>query len=206
MKIIFLDRDGVINEYPGDTRYVSSWGEFHFLPGVKGALGRLSADGYKIFIISNQAGVSKGIYSQGALDEITDKMLKELDKSGAKVYGVYYCIHRDEDNCSCRKPKVGLLEIALKEHNIPMDELANSFFVGDSIRDIQTGQSAGCKTILVFSGKEKPRGQSPSWGRVPLSIQPDFTAKDLSEAVDLILGAPSRAAERVSPEGQKGCP
>ena len=182
--VVFLDRDGVINEYPGDTRYVTSWEEFHFLPGVKEALGRLIKVGYNIFIVSNQAGVAKGIYSEEILDEITSNMLNELNSSGVEISGVYYCIHRDDDNCSCRKPKTGLLERALKEHNISQDILSKSFFVGDSIRDIQAGQSVGCRTILVLSGKEKQGNQS-GW-----SIQPDLTARDLSEAVDLILGVP----------------
>jgi D-glycero-D-manno-heptose 1,7-bisphosphate phosphatase len=182
MCVVFLDRDGVINEYPGDTKYVTSWREFHFLPGVKNALQRLLQAGYKIFIVSNQAGVAKSIYTKETLDDITIKMLKELSDSGIKISGVYYCIHRDEDNCSCRKPKAGLLEKALREHNISKGVLSHSFFVGDSIRDIQTGQSVGCRTILVFSGKEKP-GNHNSW-----LIQPDFTARDLPDAVDLIFG------------------
>jgi len=181
MKVVFLDRDGVINKYPGDTKYVISWQEFHFLPGVKEDLGRLTQAGYKIFIVSNQAGVAKGLYSKEVLDDITNKMLKELESSGAVVEGVYYCLHRDEDNCSCRKPKAGLLEKALQEHDIPKDALKSTFFVGDSIRDIQAGKGAGCKTILVFSGKEKP-GSHTDW-----LVQPDFTAADLSEAVGLIL-------------------
>jgi histidinol-phosphate phosphatase family protein len=194
MKIVFLDRDGVIDKYPGDTSYVTAWGEFHFLPGVKEAMGRLTQVGYKIFIVSNQAGVAKGLYTKNALDDITNKMLQELESSGAAVEGVYYCLHRDEDNCSCRKPKAGLLEKALQEHNIPKGALKGAFFVGDSIRDIQAGKSAGCKTILVFSGKEKP-GSHTVW-----SVQPDFTARDLPEAVDLILGTSFQLNTRVSPD------
>ncbi len=193
MKVIFLDRDGVINHYPGDTRYVTSWKEFRFLPGVKKALKRLTEAGYKIFVVSNQSGVSKGIYSKKRLDEITGRMLKELDKSKVKISGVYYCIHRNEDNCSCRKPKVGLIEIALREHNIARKVLKRSFFVGDSITDVQTGKNAGCKTILVFSGKEDPRNHN-NW-----PIQPDFTAANLSEAVDLILGTPLRLISKGVP-------
>ena len=107
MKAVFLDRDGVINQYPGDTKYVSSWADFHFIPGGKLALKRLKVVGYKIFIISNQAGVAKGIYSEGRLNEITGNMLSELSSAGIEIAGVYYCTHRDEDNCSCRKPKTG---------------------------------------------------------------------------------------------------
>jgi len=181
MNVVFLDRDGVINKYPGDREYVTSWEEFRFLPGVKQALRKLSTAGYKIFVISNQAGVIKGVYSQQALDEITQNMMKELTNSNAGLEAVYYCIHRDEDNCNCRKPKIGMIEQALREHAIPKSALKQSFFVGDSTVDIETGRNAGCKTILVFSGKEKPRDKA-NWRE-----SPDFTAGNLSEAVDIIL-------------------
>src|SRR3990167_6553363 len=107
MKAIFLDRDGVINKYPGDTKYVTSWKEFRFLPNAKKAIALLTGKKYPIFVISNQAGVSKGLYTQDALNNITNRMLKALEKSGARISAVYYCTHRDEDHCSCRKPKAG---------------------------------------------------------------------------------------------------
>lgn len=182
MRVIFLDRDGVINQYPGDSNYVKSWIEFHFLPKVKSALKKLSNNGFKIFIISNQAGVSKGIYFKGDLDLITKNMLKELGKQ-VKIAGVYYCTHREQDNCSCRKPKAGLIEQAIDKLRKESQkiELERSYFIGDTIRDIETGKRAGLKTILVFSGKEKPENKD-SW-----RILPDFTACDLQEAVNLVL-------------------
>jgi histidinol-phosphate phosphatase family protein len=180
-KLVFLDRDGVINKYPGDREYVTSWKNFKFLPYVKDALKNLTQAGYKIFIASNQAGVTKGIYSKRALAGITAKMLKDLRKQKINIDGVYYCIHRNEDNCSCRKPKTGLLEKALKDHKIPRVNLKHSFFIGDTVRDISTGKNAGCKTILVFTGKEKA-GNKKEW-----EIQPDFVAKNLKEAVDIVL-------------------
>lgn len=181
MKVVFLDRDGVINRYPGDKKYVTSWQEFRFLPNVRSALKKLSRAGCKIFIVSNQAGITKGIYSQQALDGITHKMLEKLREDKVILDGVYYCIHRDEDNCDCRKPKTGMLKQALKEHNISKRVLKKSFFVGDTIGDIKTGKSSGCKTILVFSGKEKPQNKS-DWQE-----SPDFTVKDLLEATEIIL-------------------
>jgi histidinol-phosphate phosphatase family protein len=185
MKIVFLDRDGVINKYPGDKKYVTSWKDFRFLPNARQALKRLSKARCRIFVVSNQAGIIKGIYSQQALDEITRKMIKELAESKVVLDKVYYCIHRDEDNCNCRKPKIGMIEQALIDHNIPKKALKQSFFVGDTIRDIETGKNAGCKTILVFSGKEKPCNEA-SW-----KVVPDFTVKDLSQAVDIILARSS---------------
>lgn len=183
VKAVFLDRDGVINQYPGDYQYVKSWSEFHFLPNVQAALKDLNNNGFKIFIISNQAGVSKGIYSQEALDEITANMLKDFYAAGVDICGVYYCTHQEKDNCSCRKPKIGLVEKGLagmEEAGLNID-IPGSYFIGDTMRDIETGKSGGLKTILVFSGKEKPENKK-NW-----SILPDFTAQDLERAVDLIL-------------------
>ena len=183
MKVIFLDRDGVINKYPGDFEYVKFWREFHFLPKVKLALKKLNEARFKIFVVSNQAGVSKNIYSQENLDFITKNMLKELKDEGIEISEVYYCTHRQEDNCSCRKPNTGLIEEALNKlkkegHKVKLEK---SYFVGDTIRDIETGKKAGLKTILVFSGKEKPENKD-AW-----QFSPDFTASDLYEAVQEII-------------------
>jgi len=183
MRAVFLDRDGVINEYPGDADYVKSWEEFRFLPAAKLGLKKLSDRGIAIFVISNQAGVSKGIYSQQILDLITNNMLRQLRDYGADINGVFYCIHRNEDKCCCRKPKTGLIDMAiakLKKEGKKI-ELAESFFVGDTVRDMQTGRAAGLKTIMLFSGKEKPENKN-HW--VSLS---DFTARDLLEATEIIL-------------------
>jgi histidinol-phosphate phosphatase family protein len=183
VKAVFMDRDGVINEYPGDLKYVTAWSEFHFLPRVQEALKKLNDCGYKIFIISNQAGVSKGVYSQKNLDLITRNMLEDFKKYAIVISGVYCCTHRPEDNCSCRKPKTGLVDIAMnkfKAENLYV-ELSKSYFVGDTIRDIETGKAAGLKTILVFSGKEKPENIN-SWSSLP-----DFATQDLFEAVNIIL-------------------
>lgn len=174
-----MDRDGVINKYPGDSDYVKSWREFKFLPRVKPALKKLSDAGFKIFIISNQAGVGKGIYSQKNLDLITEKMLEELCRHNIRIAGIYYCIHRLEDNCSCRKPRIGLVNKATaKIRNKGRIWRAQSYFIGDTIRDVETGKNAGLKTILVFSGKEKPENRN-NWKAFP-----DFTALDLFAAVD----------------------
>ncbi len=183
MKAVFLDRDGVINKYPGDLQYVKSWKEFSFLARVKAALKKLHQNGFKVFVVSNQAGISKGIYSQKVLDNITENMFKNL--GGPYISGVYYCIHKNEDNCKCRKPKAGLVHLAIADARQRGQHIdtKKSFFIGDTIRDIQTGRSAGLKTILVFSGKEKLENKD-SWQE-----QPDFTAKDLSGAVKIILKA-----------------
>jgi histidinol-phosphate phosphatase family protein len=178
MKAIFLDRDGVINRYPGDTKYVRSWKEFRFLPGAKQAIAKLNKAGFEIFIVSNQAGVGKGIFSQKKLNLITKNMLAEIEKSHGKIKRILYCTHRPEENCPCRKPRAGLIVIA--KNNYPV-KLKESFFIGDTIRDVHTAKVAGCKSILVLSGKEK-QANHKNW-----EIQPDFVFADLWEAAEFIL-------------------
>jgi len=178
MKALFLDRDGVINRYPGDTNYVTSLREFRFLPRAKKAIALLSKNKFKIFVISNQAGVGKGLYSQDTLDSITERMSKGVMGAGGKIERAYYCTHRQEENCSCRKPKTALIDKASKAYNI---DLKRTFFIGDSIRDVITAKSAGCKSILVLSGREKLSNQ-PNW-----PVGPDFIFKDLWEAAKFIL-------------------
>jgi len=183
MKAIFLDRDGVINQYPGDTEYVKSWKEFHFLPKVKPALKKLNEHGFRLFIISNQAGIARGIYPQKELDLITENMLRQLKKVGVDISGVFYCTHRKEDNCSCRKPRTGLIELAISklQKEGAHIRIKDSYFIGDTLSDIETGKSAGLRTILVFSGKEQAQNKD-NW-----QLLPDFTCQDLSQAVRIIL-------------------
>jgi histidinol-phosphate phosphatase family protein len=183
--VVFLDRDGVINEYPGDFNYVARLEEFKLLPHVRTPLEKLCAAGYHLFVVSTQAGVSKGLYTRKDLDAMDAAMKKEL---GGKVNfdGIFYCTHRSEENCSCRKPKTGLLERGLAhltQQGLSVDK-GRSFFIGDSIVDVQTGKNAGVRTILVFSGREKKENRT-AWQAVP-----DHTADALAQAADIILNNP----------------
>ncbi len=179
-KTIFIDRDGVINKDPGgwtEHNYVTKWQYFIFLPNAIEALKKLNKAGYDIVVISNQAGISKGYYSHRELKDVNQKMTKEIEKNGAKLKKVYYCIHQDSDNCDCRKPKIGLFKKAEKELGI---KAAGNYFIGDGKMDVAAGEKAGLKTILVLSGKtdlEKIR----TW-----SVQPDFIFDNLWEAVNFI--------------------
>ena len=187
MKIIFLDRDGVINRDPGFGGYVTSWEEFEFLPGALEAIKKLNQAGFDVIVISNQAGVAKELYTLQDLDEITKNMLKEVEKAGARIHAVHYCLHKDEDNCSCRKPKTGLFSQATKGLQAsPVRNrrfsngvnFSDTFFVGDNRRDVLAGKAIGCKTIFVLSGNTKLQD---------LDVKPDFIAKDLLVAVDKIV-------------------
>lgn len=182
VSVVFLDRDGVINEYPGRYTYVTSVDEFRLLPDIKEALIRLIRAGCRLFIISNQAGVGKRLYTQQALDDIDERLRRQL---GTEVIfdGIFYCTHRSDENCSCRKPQTALIERAeaqLRRQGMEIDK-ARSFFVGDSLIDVETGKRAGLRTIMVFSGSESPQNR-PKW-----PIKPDDTAAGLIEAVDIIL-------------------
>ena len=179
---VFLDRDGVINQYPGDFKYVTSLEQFQILPNVKLALERLAAAGFLLYVVSNQAGVAKGFYTSDALKDMEELMIHELGDK-VKFTGIFYCLHRPEDNCSCRKPKTGLIDRAVEQLGKAGMEIDrdNSYFVGDSMVDVKTGQAAGLKTILLFSGREKPENQ-PQW-----ELTPDYQADDLSGAAQIII-------------------
>ncbi|MBN1275022.1 HAD-IIIA family hydrolase [Candidatus Woesearchaeota archaeon] len=145
-KAIFLDRDGVINKKAPKAEYVKNWGEFEFLPGVLEALALLKKKGYEVFIISNQAGIARGMMTEQDLTAIHERMLAEIEAAGGHVEAIYYCPHGWDDRCGCRKPKPGMLQRASKEHFI---DLTTSLFVGDDERDKQAGDAASMRTVLV---------------------------------------------------------
>lgn len=147
-KVIFFDRDGVINKKMSGNDYVKKWNEFEFNPGVVEGLKILVDYGYKIFIVTNQRGISRGIMTEENLRDVHHRMKEELVGLGVLLGGIYYCPHGLEDNCECRKPKPGLFFRAAKEHSL---DLSGAIFVGDSQSDIEAGRAAGVKTILVES-------------------------------------------------------
>jgi len=145
-KIIFLDRDGVINQTPPAHDYVKDWTEFKFLPGVVEILQKMNQNGYQLFIITNQRGIARGLMKEEDLAAIHNRMQKELAEKGVIIAGIYYCPHDDADECDCRKPKPGLLFRAARDHYL---DLTKTIFIGDSESDVQAGQAAGCRTILL---------------------------------------------------------
>lgn len=168
--VVFLDRDGVINEYPGDGNYVTNQREFKFIPGSLEAICKLSKEGFKLFVVSNQAGVAKGLYNQEDLAKINAKILQSVKKCGGSISGIYYCTHLPSDNCDCRKPKPGLLKKALAENRIKID---SSFFIGDSFQDMEAARNFGAKSVLVLSGREKIANRA-DW-----EFEPDYVFDSL---------------------------
>ena len=180
MKIIFLDRDGVINKFPGLGNYVTKVKDFQFVPGSLKAIRQLTDWDYKIFVVSNQAGISRGVYSQAKLEQITKHMMKGVKKAGGKIKRVFYCTHTHDHNCNCRKPKIGSIKEALYMLNKTIKHAKKTFFIGDAKTDIEAGKNAGCRTVLVLSGKDT-RKDAKKW-----PIKPDFIVKNLLEAVQIV--------------------
>ncbi|MCM8809343.1 MAG: HAD-IIIA family hydrolase [Candidatus Omnitrophica bacterium] len=180
MKIVFLDRDGVISIFtPND--YIKKWEEFKFIPEGIDGLKILNDAGYKVIIISNQAGVNKGLFTINDLNEITENMLKELKNKGVNnILKVYYCIHTKEENCECRKPKTGLFKKA--EQDFGKIEFSKTYFIGDADIDIIAGKNVGTNTILVLTGKTKSKKEIELW-----EAKPDYIFDNLKEAAEFIV-------------------
>jgi D,D-heptose 1,7-bisphosphate phosphatase len=182
-KAIFLDRDGVINEEVDQLCKVKDLKIYDF---AAKAIKKINEIGNLAIIISNQPMIAKGFMTENDLNEIHKKLETELGKKGAKIDAIYYCPHHPEKgfvgeisklkiNCKCRKPEIGLFLKAKKDFNI---DLKNSYSIGDKTSDILAGKRAGCKTILVKTGYG---GKDDSF-----SINPDFVAKNLLEAVKIV--------------------
>ncbi len=179
MKTIFLDRDGVINRNLHNN-YVKKWDEFEFLPKAKEAIKTLTDANWNIIVISNQAGIGKGVMSAQTVEEINARMIEHIEDHGGKVEAVYYCPHRPDEGCKCRKPQPGLLLRAIREFGI---ELSGTYLIDDKITDIQAGKRVGCATILVKTGC----GEECIERRNQWPIAPDYIVSDLNEAVVFLL-------------------
>ena len=150
MKLIILDRDGVINEDSDD--YIKSPDEWIPIPGSLDAIARLNHAGYLVAIASNQSGIARGYFSLETLAAMNTKMYEMLSQHGGRIDAMFYCPHGPDDGCDCRKPKPGLLnEIGDRFHA----RLADVMFVGDNINDVRAAQAAGAQPVLVRTGKGK---------------------------------------------------
>jgi len=148
-KAVFLDRDGVINHDPGD--YTHNLSEFTLNEGIVDNLKKLHENGFLLILITNQGGISKGIYSHKNVEEIHAYFNKELEKAGVKLTEVYYCPHHSiNEKCLCRKPNSLMIEKALAKFNI---DRKKSFMLGDKDRDVECAENAGVKGIKVEINK-----------------------------------------------------
>lgn len=161
IKAVFLDRDGVINV--NEPEYVHRKDDFKFAPGAIPALKKLSRTDYKIIIMTNQSGIGRGYFGEKDLKNLHEWMLEELEKENIRIDKIYYCPHAPWENCSCRKPKTGMIKKAVKDFGM---NLSKSWIIGDSEQDIKMGKEVNLKTIRLGDG-----------------------AKNLKEAVRIIISS-----------------
>ena len=178
-KVVFLDRDGVINK--DSPEYIKDWKEFEFIPGSLGALKRLAAAKITTIIISNQSAVNRGLMDIETLLGIHRKLKESVSESGGHIEDIFYCPHRPDENCRCRKPQTGLIRQACLRYNVNMNK---AIMVGDSARDIECARNAGCAAaVLVRSGY----GVEAADILTRKGISVDHIADDLAAATDWIL-------------------
>jgi len=148
---VILDRDGVLNVRPPKAEYVRRPEDFHWLPGAREALGRLTGAGYRVIVVSNQAGVGRGLMTEGDVEAVNDRMRADAEAAGGRIDAVYYCPHDWDEGCECRKPKPGMLFQAQREHDL---DLTRTPFLGDDERDGEAADAAGCP--FAFVSEEVP--------------------------------------------------
>ena len=145
IKCIFFDRDGIVNQSPGDG-YVERWEDFHLLPEFVAVLKTVTRLGYAAAIITNQRGVALGLMSSETVEDIHRRLQAILkEQHGLDLLAIRYCPH-DRDVCDCRKPKPGMILDVARQHQV---DLSASWMIGDSPGDAEAGRAAGCRTILV---------------------------------------------------------
>lgn len=184
MRAVFLDKDGTLIE---DVPYNVQPERMHLMPGAGAALRLLRDAGYTFFVVSNQAGVALGRFAEAELERVGLALQQLLAEHEVRLTGFYYCPHHPagtvasySGQCTCRKPRPGLLRRAAAEHGI---DLNASWLIGDILDDIEAGRRAGCRTVLLDNGHETEWRPGP--GR-----RPHYVARDLTEAASCILSAP----------------
>jgi len=170
--VIVLDRDGVIN-FDSDE-YIKTVDEWRPIPGAIHAIAELSQAGHHIYVATNQSGIGRGYYSLDTLHAMHSKMLALVADAGGEIKDIYFCPHLPSDGCRCRKPLPGMLEQLAAEHKVSFD---GSWFVGDSLRDLQSGLAKGCRPALVTTGK----GQTTLDAGLPADLQHTKVFANLAE-------------------------
>ncbi|MDR0440726.1 MAG: D-glycero-beta-D-manno-heptose 1,7-bisphosphate 7-phosphatase [Candidatus Accumulibacter sp.] len=176
MKLIILDRDGVIN-FDSD-HFIKSPAEWKPIPGSLEAIARLTQAGYRVVIASNQSGIDRGLFDMDTLNAIHEKMHHAVNAAGGRIDAIFYCPHAAEANCACRKPRPGMFERIAACFNV---DLADTYAVGDSLRDLQAAGAAGARAVLVLSGKGQETQQNEE---IP---EGTLVFEDLAATVEHIL-------------------
>ncbi len=178
MKLVILDRDGVIN-FDSD-QYIKSPDEWRPIPGSLEAIARLNQSGWRVVVATNQSGVGRGLFVMDTLNAIHDKLHKSLAQVGGRVDAIFFCPHTNADHCECRKPKPGLFREIAARLNADLTDVPA---IGDSLRDLQAAAAVGARPILVKTGKGIKTAADPA---LPPGT-PVFA--DLATAVGHLLGS-----------------
>ena len=173
MKLIILDRDGVIN-YDSDA-FIKTPDEWKPIPGSLEAIARLTQAGYRVVVATNQSGIGRGLLDMATLNAINDKMYKAVVQAGGRIDAMFFCPHTNADNCDCRKPASGMLREISRRFSM---DLKGVPAIGDSLRDLQAAAAVGANPILVLTGKGK---KTSTAGGLPEGVQ---TFANLAAAVD----------------------
>jgi D-glycero-D-manno-heptose 1,7-bisphosphate phosphatase len=189
MRAIFLDRDGVICGNRSD--YIKSWDEFIFLARAREGLARLAALDMPIVVVTNQSAINRNLLSVETLTEIHRHMVTEIKVAGGRIDRIYYCPHRPDEGCRCRKPRPGMLKRAAADLGI---ELKGSYMIGDAWTDVQAGLSVGCTSFLVLTGRglrQAPQALQEGAGLFRVG-------RELPEAVTTILHAEGHSIHQMT--------
>jgi D-glycero-D-manno-heptose 1,7-bisphosphate phosphatase len=175
-KLVFLDRDGVINEDSAD--YIKSPDEWVPIAGSLEAIARLSRAGYEIIVVTNQSGLARGLFDEETLAAIHARLRRAVEAVGGRIAGIFHCPHLPESGCDCRKPRPGLIERAESVLGV---RAGGAPLVGDKESDLVAARRAGCRPILVRTGHGGQwQPQESELGRVEV-------CRDLAQAVERIL-------------------
>ena len=150
-KILLIDRDGVINQTATQGEYITNWDEFEWIIDTRNAMKLLAENGFQFIVVSNQAGIARGMFNLDDLELIHSKMKDELKRDGIKIIDIYVCPHHWNEKCYCRKPNPGMLFQASQDHLLRLDK---TLFIGDDPRDCQAAESAGCNSIFIGKAAE----------------------------------------------------
>ncbi len=180
MKLIILDRDGVINH--DSDEFIKSPDEWIPIPGSMEAIARLNQAGYRVVVSSNQSGIARGLFNIATLNAIHQKLHTAAQQVGAGIDAIFFCPHAADDNCDCRKPKPGMLHEIARRFDVSLKGVP---VIGDSLRDLQAAFVSGCTPYLVLTGKGE---KTLAKGGLPpgTTIYPDLAA-----VVDHLLQAES---------------
>ncbi|MEJ2638174.1 MAG: D-glycero-beta-D-manno-heptose 1,7-bisphosphate 7-phosphatase [Desulfosarcinaceae bacterium] len=178
LKVVFLDRDGVINRDSPD--YIKNWSEFEFLSGSLAAMARLTRAGFSLMLITNQSAVARGLISRTGLGRLHQRLRAAVAEKGGQVKEIFFCPHHPDEGCRCRKPAGGMLQQAAAKYGL---DLSASVLIGDSVKDIQCARAGGCGTsVLVQTGN----GRSALETLIRRGQPPDYVADDLLDAAGYI--------------------